>query len=257
MDVQEHPRSANRMHIQMRLRVSVRIACLLILPVVLSAIACVADGVPRGSMPANHEAESTVESLLRPVPEKSRPRIVIIGDSLTAGLGLATDQSFPAHLQTMLAAAGQPLEIVNAGVSGDTTAGALRRLEWSLRGNIHVLIVALGANDGMRGLAVEAMKANLGEIIRSAHARGALVLLAGMEAPPNMGLAYTEEFRSAFGELAEEYDVAFLPFLLDGVAGRPELNQSDGIHPNIEGAAKIADLLWPTLESLLDNRAIP
>ncbi|MEE2610332.1 MAG: GDSL-type esterase/lipase family protein [Acidobacteriota bacterium] len=124
-------------------------------------------------------------------------------------------------------------------------------------GNIHVLIVALGANDGMRGLAVEAMKANLGEIIRSAHARGASVLLAGMEAPPNMGLAYTEEFRSAFGELAEEYDVAFLPFLLDGVAGRPELNQSDGIHPNIEGAAKIADLLWPTLESLLDNRAIP
>ena len=120
-----------------------------------------------------------------------------------------------------------------------------------------MLIVALGANDGMRGLAVEAMKANLGEIIRSAQARDALVLLAGMEAPPNMGLAYTEEFRSAFGELAEEYDVVFVPFLLDGVAGRPELNQSDGIHPNTEGASKIADLLWPTLESLLDNRAIP
>lgn len=257
MDVQEHPRSANRMHIQMRLSVSVRIAFLLALPVVLSTIACVADGVPRGSMPANREVEPSVESLPGSAAEKSRPRIVVIGDSLTAGLGLAADQSFPARLQTMAAVAGQPHEIVNAGVSGDTTAGALRRLDWSLSGNIHVLIVALGANDGMRGLAVDAMKANLGEIIRGAQARGALVLLAGMEAPPNMGLAYTEEFRSAFSELAEEYDVAFVPFLLDGVAGRPELNQSDGIHPNTEGAAKIADLLWPTLESLLDNSASP
>jgi len=96
----------------------------------------------------------------------------------------------------------------------------------------------------------------LGEIIRSAQSRGALVLLTGMEAPPNMGLAYTEEFRRAFSELAEEHDVAFVPFLLDGVAGRVELNQGDGIHPNPEGAAKIADLLWPTLVSLLDNSAV-
>ena len=256
VDVQEHPHSANRMYIQMRLRVSVRIARLLVLSVVLSAIACVADGIPRGSKPANHEVAPSMESPLGTAPDKGRPRIVVLGDSLTAGLGLAADQTFPAHLQTMLAVAGQPHEIVNAGVSGDTTAGGLRRLEWSLVGNIHVLIVALGANDGMRGLPVDAMKVNLGEIIRSAQTRGTLVLLTGMEAPPNMGLAYTEEFRRAFSELAEEHDVAFVPFLLDGVAGRVELNQSDGIHPNPEGATKIADLLWPTLVSLLDNSAV-
>lgn len=181
------------------------------------------------------------------------PRIVCLGDSLTAGLGVSPDEAFPALLEERLRAAGYRYEVTNAGVSGDTSAGARRRLEWSLGGDVRVLIVALGGNDGLRGLPVRAMRQNLAAIIEEAQARGIAVLLAGMEAPPNFGPAYTREFRTAYADLAKTYGVAFVPFLLEGVAGVRELNQTDGVHPTGEGQRAIADLLWPELERLLQT----
>ena len=184
-------------------------------------------------------------------PSARRPRLVALGDSLTAGLGLSPEQSWPALLQGRLDAAGHDLEVVNAGVSGDTSAGGLRRLDWALDGDIRILIIELGANDGLRGLPVAQMHDNLERIITSAKARGITVLLCGMEAPPNLGSQYTRAFRDAFRDLADEHDVAFLPFLLQGVAGDDALNQADGIHPNVTGARRVADLVWQSLEPLL------
>jgi acyl-CoA thioesterase-1 len=175
---------------------------------------------------------------------------VVLGDSLTAGLGVSPGDAYPARLQEKLERAGYEIEVVNAGVSGDTSAGGLRRLDWSLDGEAAVLIVALGGNDGLRGLPVEELKGNLGAIITTARGRGVEVLLAGMEAPPNFGQAYTDAFRSTYEELADEHDVLFVPFLLEGVAGVPELNQPDQIHPNARGAEQIADHLWPTVEAM-------
>ena len=179
------------------------------------------------------------------------PRIVALGDSLTAGLGLSTEEAYPARLQERLESAGHRLRVVNAGVSGDTTAGGLRRLDWALEGDVRILIVALGGNDGLRGLPVDQMKDNLSRIITAAVTRGIKVLLAGMEAPPNFGMDYTDWFRRVFWELDAEHEVVFVPFLLEGVAGIPELNQPDGIHPNTEGADRVAAHVWTALESML------
>ncbi len=184
---------------------------------------------------------------------RARPRIVALGDSLTAGLGLQRDETYPARLQEILRAEGYDVEVVNAGVSGDTTAGGLRRLEWSLEGDVRILIVALGGNDGLRGLPVGQMKENLREIVTRAQQKGVAVLLAGMEAPPNFGSLYTDQFREVFHELAREHEVGFVPFLLEGVAGNAALNQADGIHPTAEGARMVAALLWPVLQSMLDK----
>ena len=181
----------------------------------------------------------------------SLPRIVVLGDSLTAGYGLYPEEAFPAKLQQRLQLAGHQFEVINAGVSGDTTAGALRRLDWALEGDVRILIVALGGNDGLRGLPVKQMKENLSGIITSATSRGIRVLLAGMRAPPNFGLDYTKQFYEVFLELNEENDILFVPFLLEGVARVPELNQMDGIHPNPEGADRVAAYLWTSLVAML------
>ena len=181
-----------------------------------------------------------------------RPRIVVLGDSLTSGLGLRSDEAYPARLQEQVRAEGYDYEVVTAGVSGDTTAGGLRRLEWVLEGDVRILVVALGGNDGLRGLPVAQMKENLGEIITCATEREIAVLLAGMEAPPNFGALYTDQFREAFRALAREHDIVFVPFLLDGVAGNADLNQADGIHPNAEGAQMVAVHLWPALQRMLE-----
>lgn len=183
----------------------------------------------------------------------SRPKVVALGDSLTAGLGLAETQAYPALLQKKLDAQGYGYEVVNAGVSGDTSAGGLRRLDWALQGEVRVLILALGANDGLRGLPVTEMKRNLEQIIERAKERNITVILAGMEAPPNYGPEYTASFRRVYRELAHEHDVVFLPFLLTNVAGNSALNQGDGIHPNAEGAAVVADGLWAVLRPVLDR----
>jgi len=186
-----------------------------------------------------------------PAPAQ-RPRVVALGDSLTAGLGLpTTDIAWPALVQQKIAAAGLDAEIVNAGVSGDTTAGGLRRLDWALDGDVKVLVLELGANDGLRGLPVDQMRDNLSQMIAMAKKRGITVLLCGMEAPPNFGPQYTRDFREAFVSVAREHDVAFIPFMLAGVAGDAALNQADGIHPNEEGTRRVADLIWQSLQPLL------
>lgn len=184
-------------------------------------------------------------------PTSARPRIVVLGDSLTAGLGLPMDEGYPALLQRKLDEAGRRFEVVNAGVSGDTSAGGLRRLDWALEGDVRVLVVALGANDALRGLSVAEMKRNLGQILDRARARHIAVLLAGMEAPPNYGPAYTRAFREVYRDLAREHQAALVPFLLAGVAGQPSLNQGDGIHPNRAGARIVADTVWNALKPML------
>lgn len=188
--------------------------------------------------------------------DDQRPKIVILGDSLTAGLGLVDTQSYPSLLQVKLDQEGFEYEVVNAGVSGDTSAGGLRRLDWALQEDVRVLIVALGANDGLRGLSVSEMKRNLGQIVETARAKNIVVILAGMEAPPNYGAEYATSFRQAYRELAQQYRVLFIPFLLDKVAGQEALNQADGIHPNPQGAAIVADTIWNVLKPLLDQISI-
>ena len=187
-------------------------------------------------------------------PSTSKPRIVFLGDSLTAGFGLPASQAFPSVIGERLHQAGYAAEVVNAGISGDTAAGGRRRLDWALEGDVRVLVLALGANDGLRGSPVPAMKADLQAIIRAAKARGISVLLLGMEAPPNFGPEYTAEFRKAFRDLADDEDVPFVPFFLEGVAGVPALNQSDGIHPNAEGTSRVAASVWKALEPLVNER---
>lgn len=197
------------------------------------------------------EADAAPAASAQPSSEPSRPRIVALGDSLTAGLGLLESQAYPAVLQQRLDAVGYDFEVVNAGVSGDTSAGGVRRLEWALEGNVRILIVALGANDALRGLSIEEMRRNLSEIIERARGRGVAVLLAGMQAPPNYGPDYTVKFRQTYMDLARAHHVTFVPFLLAGVAGETRYNQSDGIHPNQEGARVVADTIWRALEPMV------
>ena len=191
-------------------------------------------------------------------PDEVRPTpiVVALGDSLTAGPGVAADATYPAVLQDRIRAEGYPHRVINAGVSGDTSADALRRLDAALVENTAVLIVALGANDGLRGVPVAQMKRNLSEIIRRAKSDEIRVLLCGMETPPTRGWDYTVAFHRAFPELAAEYEVPLVPFLLTGVVGNPDLNLGDRIHPNAAGARRIAETIWPYLEPLLQEERV-
>ena len=226
-----------------------RILCLVVTG---SAFALCACGQPVASGSPEPTARSA-EVVAPRTPAAPRPRIVFLGDSLTAGLGLPLEQSVPSLIQSRLDTNGFHYEVVNAGVSGDTSAGGLRRLDWALDGDVEVMVVELGANDGLRGLPVAQMQNNLDEIITRARRRGITVILTGMEAPPNYGPAYTVEFRRAFRDLAHKHDVPFVPFFLEGVAGIPALNGADGIHPNAEGAKVIEATIWRTLEPELDK----
>jgi acyl-CoA thioesterase-1 len=221
------------------------------------AFVVVACALVAGCSPAEspQPPEPAAASAPEPAASATLPKIVVLGDSLTAGLGLDPEQAFPSLLQKHLEAEGHRYQVVNAGVSGDTTAGGLRRLEWSLDGNTRILIVALGGNDGLRGLPVSGTRANLEAIITKAEQRGIEVVLAGMEAPPNYGAAYTTEFRQVFRDLARAHDVTFIPFLLEGVAGDPALNQRDGIHPNVAGARRIEQLVWAAIEPIVKGAA--
>ena len=186
-------------------------------------------------------------------PASTSPRIVVLGDSLTAGLGIPRDRAYPALLQEKLSAKGLKLEVVNAGISGDTSSDGLRRATWALEGDVRLLILALGANDALRGLPPRQMKENLQGIVHRARQRGIPVLLVGMEAPPNYGEQYAAAFRLVFQDLARENNVMLVPFLLEGVAGVADLNQGDGIHPTAAGAARIADHLWPVVEKMVES----
>ena len=183
--------------------------------------------------------------------QDAEPVIVALGDSLTAGHGVEAHEAYPARLEALLRREGYRYRVVNAGVSGDTTAGGLRRVDWVLRAHPEVAIVALGANDGLRGLSVAAMRSNLERIVRRLQKAGARVLLAGMRLPPNYGADYAAEFAAAFPAVARRTGASLMPFLLDGVAARPALNQADGIHPNAAGQQAVAEKLWPYLKPLL------
>jgi acyl-CoA thioesterase I len=192
-----------------------------------------------------------VTALAAPPTRADERTVLAFGDSLTAGLGVAPDEAYPALLQARLHARGYGYRVVNAGVSGDTTAGALRRVDWALRARPDIVIVALGANDGLRGLSSRAMRDNLETIVRRFRAAGARVLLAGMRLPPNYGADVAQEFAAVFPDVARRTGVPLMPFLLDGVAADPRLNQADGIHPNAAGHRVIAEHVWTYLEPLI------
>ena len=223
----------------------------LIISAALAVAACSSNEPAAARQTTTSPPASTAPA---PAPASTRPRIVFLGDSLTAGLGLDAEQSVPSLVQKHLDAEGYTYEVVNAGVSGDTSAGGLRRLEWSLDGDVRVLVIELGANDGLRGLPVAQMKQNLQTIVQTAKKRGIDVLLTGMEAPPNYGAAYTSEFRRAFRDLAAEERVPFMPFFLYEVAGIPTLNIADGIHPNPAGARIVEANLWRSLKPLVEKQ---
>jgi acyl-CoA thioesterase I len=203
----------------------------------------------RGTAPPPKESGAPPAAAARP----SAPRIVILGDSLTAGLGLPIDAAYPSLLQKRLDADGFQYEVVNAGVSGDTSAGGLSRLDWALQGNVKVLVVALGGNDALRALPPDQLRHNLAQIIERAQARGIHVILAGMESPPNWGRDYNVSFHKVYTSLATEYHVPLVPFLLQNVAGSETLNQADGIHPTAEGARIVADNVWTVLKPVVES----
>jgi len=190
--------------------------------------------------------------LATPQTTSGRPKIVAFGDSLTAGFGLTEKESYPYLLQERLKADGYDYEVVNAGVSGDTSLGGLERADWVLdNDNVKVLILELGANDLLRGLSPAKMKDNLDKIITKAKARNIKVLLCGMLAPPTSGSQYQHDFTFAFPELADKHRVAFLPFLLEGIALNKDLNQADGIHPNAQGTQRMTGNIYKELKPLL------
>lgn len=219
----------------------------------LCAGACGPRDEPPPAAPVEAAQSATGSSGTTSPTSPARPRIVVLGDSLTAGLGLAPAQAYPNLLQQRLTDAGMQYEVVNAGVSGDTSAGGLSRLDWALDGDVKILVVALGGNDALRGLPPEGLKKNLSQIIERAQARHISVVLAGMEAPTNYGADYQRAFHQVYPALAAQYTIPLVPFLLEGVGGMARLNQPDGIHPTAEGARMLADNVWIVLKPLVES----
>jgi acyl-CoA thioesterase-1 len=202
-----------------------------------------------------------------PVPQSDGPplaaaggrgRVVFVGTSLTAGFGLEPSQAYPALLQSKIDSAGLAFTAINAGVSGETSAGARRRIDWLLREPTAVLVIETGANDGLRGLDIDSLEANIQAVIDRARRQtpAPRIILVGMEAPPNYGLRYVRRFRAVYPELAKRNDVTLVPFLLEGVAGVDSLNQADMLHPTAAGQRRIAETLWPVLEGVLRGRTL-
>jgi acyl-CoA thioesterase I len=213
----------------------------------LAAMLASVVSVPAESVPAEGQNPATKHAGVK--------TIVVLGDSLAAGLGLDPSEAFPALLQKKIDAAGLGFKVVNAGVSGDTTAGGLRRINWLLKSRIDLLVVELGGNDGLRGISPEATKTNLQMIIDNARQKHPQlqVVIAGMQMPPNMGEEYNLRFRRIFPDLAKRNDAVLIPFLLEGVGGRPELNQPDRIHPNAEGSRIVTENVWKILKPVLEK----
>ncbi len=232
------------------------------------SLASAACGSPRGERGAVSRepsavsgAESEAPRLPAPgsrlpadsVPTTARPAILFLGTSLTAGLGLDPDQAYAALIQHKLDSAGLRWRAVNGGVSGETSAGALRRIDWILQPEVKVLVLETGANDGLRGLDADSTRANIEAIVHAAREKnpGIRIVLAGMEAPPNLGATYTARFRAVFRDVARRERLALIPFILAGVGGVDSLNQADGIHPNVAGERIVAENVWRVLEPLL------
>ncbi len=191
-----------------------------------------------------------------PVPDQAdKKKIVFFGDSLTAGYGLTMQDAFPHIIQQRIDSLGLPYQVVNAGLSGETTAGGINRIDWILKSKPDIFILELGANDGLRGLSPDETKKNLRGMIDKVKASNpdVVVLLAGMQMFPNMGQEYTEQFKEAFPLVAKEKEVKLIPFILEGVGGDESLNQADGIHPNIEGHKIVAETVWNYLKPYLKS----
>lgn len=219
-------------------------------------------GVAGGSLWAGLACDAGSEAEVREAPPAPTaatdpaPVVLFLGDSLTAGYGLPSDEAFPARIQERIDQAGLGYRVINAGVSGDTSAGGLRRIDWLLRQPVAVLVLELGGNDMLRGQDLGALRANLEGILaatRAAHPDASLVI-AGMRAPPNLGSAYVAGFGAVFRDVAAETGAALIPFVLEGVAADPKLNQADGIHPTAEGHQVLAGTVWDVLEPILRAR---
>jgi acyl-CoA thioesterase-1 len=224
----------------------------------LAAAACGPGDPPAPTRAATVRPEAPAPA--RPVPARPaavaaerEPLVVFLGDSLTAGLGLPADQAYPALVERRLEEQDRPVRVLNAGVSGDTTAGGLARLGWLLKQQPDVMVVGLGANDGLRGLELAETERNLREIVRRSQEAGARVLLLGMKIPPNYGPDYAGRFEALYSRLAEDLDVPLVPFLLEGVGGVPELNLEDGVHPNARGQERVAETVVPRLSGVLED----
>lgn len=187
--------------------------------------------------------------------EEGTRTMVVMGDSLAVGYGLDPSEAFPALLQAKIDKAGLDVTVANAGLSGDTTAGGLRRIDWLLRRKMDVLLIELGGNDGLRGIPIEETRSNLQGIVDRARAKypDVKIVIAGMQMPPNMGEEYTSRFREIFPALARRNGAVLIPFLLEGVGADPEFNQSDLIHPNAEGQRRVAENVWKVLKPLLEG----
>ncbi len=227
------------------------------LGVTLSGVGCRdSASPPEASTPASPPPAAAAGEEAAPEATDDRPVILFVGTSLTAALGLDPAEGFPALIQQKLDAAGLGYRVVDAGVSGETSAGALRRMDWLLRQEVAVLVLETGANDGLRGQDPDATRANIQAIFDRARKQEPppkLVLVA-MEALPNYGEEYRQHFRAIYTEVAEANGATLVPFFLEGVAGDPELNQPDGIHPTAEGHAVIAENVWKILELVLTER---
>lgn len=181
------------------------------------------------------------------------PKVVFLGDSISAGLHLSADEAFPAILERRFAASPNPFRLINAGISGDTTAGGVRRLDWLLEQNPAIVVVELGANDGLRGVETDEIEKNLRDIVKRSKAAGAKVLLLGMKLPPNYGLPYTAKFEGLYEKVADDEDVPLVPYFMKGVAGDPSLNLEDGIHPTEKGHEILADNVEDALSKVLES----
>ena len=231
-------------------------------PLFLGCVLLIAGcGTESSRSPDRSEAATATRDTTPPQPSSAEPdsasiRVLVLGNSIAAGAGVDSEEAFPARLQEKVDSLGWPVNIVNAGVSGETTAGGLRRIGWLLRNPVDVLLLELGGNDGLRGTDVSATRQNLQAIIDTTNARypDVRILLAGMQIPPNLGQDYTQEFRSVYPELARQNDnVTLIPFILEGVGGVDSLMQSDGIHPNVAGHRRVAQNAWDYLRPMLDS----
>lgn len=215
------------------------------------------SGLVAGLLACEQPKEDAPANPVPPAPVSERPSVMFLGTSLTAGLGIDPEQAYPALIQRKLDSAGLNYRVVNAGVSGESSAGALRRVDWLFQEPVAVLVVETGANDGLRGLPPDSLRANIQAIFdRAKQLRPPpkLVLL-GMRVPPNYGRSYSERFQAIYPELARANDAALVPFLLEGVGGVSNLNQPDGVHPTAEGQRKLAETVWRVLEPVLKEKA--
>ena len=218
--------------------------------IIIAALIIILSGCTDNKKPAGSDQNNTAKETATVTKNKT---IVFYGNSLTAGYGVSPSEAFPAIIQKKIDSLGLPYQVINAGVSGETSSGGKTRIDWILREPIDIFILELGANDGLRGTPLSETKKNLQDIIDKVKAKypNTKLVFAGMEIPPNMGQAYTTEFRNIYIDLAAKNKMTLIPFLLEGVGGEPELNQADGIHPTAEGHLIVAENVWKQLEKLL------